>query len=65
VQRKLLGEFYDQHYRKWLDEPVPALGNRAPGRALEDRAPQVDRAVEGFRKPLRDRGDDPQNRLTF
>jgi hypothetical protein len=29
-QRKVLGEFYEQHYRKWLDEPVPALGNRTP-----------------------------------
>jgi hypothetical protein len=32
-QRKILGEFYEQHYRKWLDEPVPALGNRTPRHA--------------------------------
>jgi hypothetical protein len=32
-QRKVLGEFYEQHYRKWLDEPVPALGNRTPRHA--------------------------------
>lgn len=27
-QRKILGEYYENHYSKWLDEPVPALGNR-------------------------------------
>ncbi len=32
-QRKVLGEFYEQHYRKWLDEPLPALGNRTPRHA--------------------------------
>ena len=32
-QRKILGEFYEDHYRKWLDEPVPALGNRTPRHA--------------------------------
>lgn len=32
-QRKILGGFYEQHYRKWLDEPVPALGNRTPRHA--------------------------------
>ena len=34
-QRKVLGEFYEQHYRKWLDEPVPALGNRTPRHAAK------------------------------
>ena len=32
-QRKILGEYYEDHYRKWLDEPVPALGNRTPRHA--------------------------------
>jgi SEC-C motif-containing protein len=32
-QRKILGEYYENHYRKWLDEPVPALGNRTPRHA--------------------------------
>ena len=32
-QRKVLGEFYEQHYRDWLDAPVPALGNRTPRHA--------------------------------
>ena len=30
---KYLGEYYEDHYRKWLDEPVPALGNRTPRHA--------------------------------
>jgi hypothetical protein len=34
-QRKILGEYYEQHYRKWLDEPVPALGNRTPRQAAK------------------------------
>ena len=28
LQAKIVGEYYERHYRKWLDEPVPALGNR-------------------------------------
>jgi hypothetical protein len=32
-QRRVLGEFYERHYHKWLDEPVPALGNRTPRHA--------------------------------
>lgn len=32
-QREILGEFYEQHYRKWLDERLPALGNRTPRHA--------------------------------
>jgi hypothetical protein len=34
-QRKILGEYYENHYRKWLDEPVPALGNRTPRHAAQ------------------------------
>jgi SEC-C motif len=30
VQAEVLGRFYEEHYRKWLDEPVPALGDRTP-----------------------------------
>lgn len=33
-QRKILSEYYESHYRKWLDEPVPALGNRTPRHAV-------------------------------
>jgi hypothetical protein len=33
VEAKLLGDFYEQHYRGWLDEPLPALGGRTPRQA--------------------------------
>jgi len=35
VQAELLGRFYEEHYRKWLDEPVPALGDRTPRHAAK------------------------------
>ncbi len=33
VEAELLREFQDRHYRKWVDEPIPALGNRTPRHA--------------------------------
>jgi hypothetical protein len=33
VQAEVLKRFYEEHYRKWLEEPVPALGNRSPRHA--------------------------------
>jgi hypothetical protein len=33
VKAEVLGKLYEEHYRKWLDEPVPALGNRTPRHA--------------------------------
>ncbi len=33
VEARIVGEFYEQHYRDWLDQPVPALGNRTPRHA--------------------------------
>jgi hypothetical protein len=35
LQAEVLGRFYEDHYRKWLDEPVPALGNRTPRHAAK------------------------------
>jgi hypothetical protein len=35
AQQKLLGEFYERHYRGWLDEPIPALGGRTPRHAAK------------------------------
>ena len=34
-QKELLGRFYEEHYHKWLDEPLPALGNRTPRHAAK------------------------------
>jgi hypothetical protein len=49
-QRKVLGEFYEQHYRRWLDEPVPALGNRTPRHAarLKTVRPKVIALLKDF-----------------
>lgn len=33
VQAEVLGKFYDEHYHRWLNEPVPAFGNRTPRHA--------------------------------
>jgi hypothetical protein len=35
VQAEILGKLYEEHYRKWLDEPLPALGNRTPRHAAQ------------------------------
>ncbi len=35
VQAELLGRFYEEHYHKWLDQPVPALGDRTPRHAAK------------------------------
>lgn len=34
-QEKLLGEFYENHYRNWPDQPLPALGGRTPRHAAK------------------------------
>jgi len=38
VEAELLGRFYEQHSRAWLDQPVPALGNRTPRQAARLKA---------------------------
>ena len=34
--REATGRFLDAHYRRWLDEPVPALGGSTPREAARD-----------------------------
>jgi hypothetical protein len=38
IEAQVVGQFYEQHYRRWLDEPVPALGNRTPREAARLKA---------------------------
>jgi hypothetical protein len=33
VEAQILGSFYEQHCKGWLDQPIPALGNRSPRHA--------------------------------
>ena len=35
-------DFYDKHYREWLDSPIPALDGKTPRKAI--------RSKEGKRK---------------
>jgi hypothetical protein len=43
IEAAVIAEFYEQHYRRWLDEPIPALGGRTPRQAasLESARPQL------------------------
>lgn len=35
VEAEILGRYYEDYYRKWLDEPIPALKGRTPRRAAK------------------------------
>lgn len=50
VQAELLGNYYEGHYRKWLDEPVKALGNRTPRHAarLKTMRPKLIALLKDF-----------------
>lgn len=50
LEARLAAEFYEQHYRRWLDTPVPALGNRTPRRAarLKTMRPRVIALLKAF-----------------
>ncbi len=37
VEAELLQEYYEDHYRAWVDQPVPALDNLTPRQAAGDR----------------------------
>jgi hypothetical protein len=38
VEAEIVRAFYEQHGRRWLDEPIPALGGRTPREAARVRA---------------------------
>ena len=39
----MVGQYYEEHYRKWLDEPLPALDGRTPreAAALKSARPKL------------------------
>lgn len=37
VEAELLREYYENHYRAWVDQPVPALDNLTPRQAARDQ----------------------------
>jgi hypothetical protein len=38
VQAEVVGAYYEQHYRGWVDAPLPALGSQTPRQAARSRA---------------------------
>ena len=50
MEARLAAEYHDQHYRIWLDTPVPMLGGRTPRRAarLKTMRPQVIALLKEF-----------------
>lgn len=36
VERKIMKQFLDDHYRKWLDDKLPILGGKSPREAARD-----------------------------
>jgi len=40
VATQLTAHFYEEHYRKWVDEPLPALGGRTPREAARLDSPR-------------------------
>lgn len=47
---EVLGTFYEQHYRAWVDQPVPALDNQTPREAARDprRRPKLIALLKEF-----------------
>jgi len=35
LEREVVTQLYTEHYRSWLDQPIPALGDRTPRKAAE------------------------------
>jgi hypothetical protein len=50
VQAEVVGQFYERHYRRWLDEPVPALDDRTPREAagLKSARPNLISLLKGM-----------------
>jgi hypothetical protein len=38
AEEKLKEKFFDQHYREWLDSPLPALKGKTPRQAAQTKA---------------------------
>ena len=50
IQAEVVGAFYEQHYRKWLDTALPALGGRTPREAarLQSTRPKLIALLKSF-----------------
>lgn len=67
VEAEILGGYYDQHYRAWVDTALPALGGQTPREAARSKTgrPKAHRAPQGYGEPVRARapGRTPRLRL--
>jgi len=41
IQRDIVGTYLREYYARWLDEPVPALGNKTPRKAVRTKRGRV------------------------
>jgi hypothetical protein len=50
IQAEVAGRFYEQHYRTWPDQPLPALDGRTPRWAATDKRlrPKLISLLKGF-----------------
>lgn len=37
MQREAIGTYLRDYYVRWLDEPIPALGNKTPRKAVKTK----------------------------
>ena len=37
MQREVIGSYLRDYYARWLDEPIPALGNKTPRKAAKTK----------------------------
>ena len=37
VQREIIGKYLREHYERWLDDPLPALGGKSPRKAVRSK----------------------------
>ena len=50
IKNGLLKDMYDNHYREWLDCPIPALGGKSPRKAI--RSKEGRRRVEDLMREM-------------
>lgn len=50
VQREVMGPYLRDYYRAWLDEPIPALGNKSPRKAVRSKRGKAE--VEALLKDI-------------
>jgi hypothetical protein len=50
VQREVVGQYLREHYKRWLDDPLPALGGKSPRKAARSKRGRVQ--VEALLKEM-------------